>query len=144
MDSLASYRISVPGSTQVPDGRCSVFAYGAVTLFGRLSHTILLTGHFVTSMCQALQPRASKLGGLGCSHFARHYSGNDLFSSGYLDVSVLQVPLTSLCVRLVMSEDRSDRFPHSEIPGSKLVHSSPRLIAVTRVLHRHLTPRHPP
>jgi hypothetical protein len=32
--------------------------------------------------------------GLGCSHFARHYSGNDLFSSGYLDVSVLPVPFT--------------------------------------------------
>ena len=35
-------------------------------------------------------------------------------------------------------------FPHSEIPGSKLAYSSPRLIAVYRVLHRLLVPRHPP
>ena len=35
-------------------------------------------------------------------------------------------------------------FPHSEIPGSKLVCSSPRLIAAYHVLHRLPTPRHPP
>ncbi len=35
-------------------------------------------------------------------------------------------------------------FPHSEIPGSKLVCSSPGLIAAYRVLHRLLVPRHPP
>ena len=35
-------------------------------------------------------------------------------------------------------------FPHSDIPGSKLVCSSPRLIAAYRVLHRLLVPRHPP
>jgi hypothetical protein len=35
-------------------------------------------------------------------------------------------------------------FPHSEIPGSKLVCSSPGLIAAYRVLHRLLAPRHSP
>ena len=35
-------------------------------------------------------------------------------------------------------------FPHSDIPGSKLVCSSPRLIAAYHVLHRLLVPRHPP
>ena len=35
-------------------------------------------------------------------------------------------------------------FPHSEIRGSKLVRSSPRLIAAYHVLHRLSTPRHPP
>src|SRR6185295_10120550 len=35
-------------------------------------------------------------------------------------------------------------FPHSDIPGSKLVCSSPRLFAAYRVLHRLLVPRHPP
>ena len=35
-------------------------------------------------------------------------------------------------------------FPHSEIPGSKLVRSSPELIAAYYVLHRLSTPRHPP
>src|SRR6201991_2817172 len=35
-------------------------------------------------------------------------------------------------------------FPHSETPGSKLVCSSPGLIAAYRVLHRLLAPRHSP
>ena len=35
-------------------------------------------------------------------------------------------------------------FPHSEIPGSKPASGSPRLIAADHVLHRLLTPRHPP
>ena len=35
-------------------------------------------------------------------------------------------------------------FPHSDIPGSKLICSSPGLIAAYRVLHRLLEPRHSP
>lgn len=35
-------------------------------------------------------------------------------------------------------------FPHSEIHGSKLVRSSPWLIAAYHVLHRLSAPRHPP
>ena len=35
-------------------------------------------------------------------------------------------------------------FPHSEIPGSKLICSSPGLIAAYRVLHRLQVPRHSP
>lgn len=34
-------------------------------------------------------------------------------------------------------------FPHSEISGSKLVGSSPKLIAVFHVLHRYCVSRHP-
>ena len=35
-------------------------------------------------------------------------------------------------------------FPHSDIRGSKLICSSPRLIAACHVLHRLPMPRHPP
>ncbi len=35
-------------------------------------------------------------------------------------------------------------FPHSEIPGSKHTYCSPRHIAVCRVLHQLLVPRHSP
>src|SRR5688572_18315686 len=35
-------------------------------------------------------------------------------------------------------------FPHSDIPGSMLACSSPRLFAACHVLHRRLMPRHPP
>ena len=35
-------------------------------------------------------------------------------------------------------------FPHSDISGSTLADSSPKLLAVYHVLHRPLAPRHPP
>ena len=82
--------------------------------------------------------------GLGFSHFARHYFGNILFSSGYLDVSVPLVPSRTLLVHVRVTEVRSVGFPHSDIPGSALVHSSPGLFAVSHVLLRHSAPRHPP
>ena len=43
-----------------------------------------------------------------------------------------------------MTEVRSAGFPHSEIPGSMDMCSSPRLIAACHVLRRLLVPRHPP
>ena len=36
-----------------------------------------------------------------------------------------------------------DGFPHSEICGSKVAHTSPQLIAACHVLHRLCMPRHP-
>ena len=39
---------------------------------------------------------------------------------------------------------QSGGLPHSEIPGSKFAHNSPKLIAACHVLHRLHTPRHPP
>src|SRR5258708_4522813 len=57
----------------------------------------------------------------------------DFFSSGYLDVSVPQVRLVTLCIQITIS-DKSEGLPHSEILGSMLVVSSPRLIADCHVL----------
>ena len=47
--------------------------------------------------------------------------------------------LTGVTIRIV-----EGGFPHSEIRGSKLIRSSPRLIAAYHVLHRLSAPRHPP
>ena len=44
----------------------------------------------------------------------------------------------------VLTTDFEGGLPHSEIRGSKLVRSSPRLIAAYHVLHRLRVPRHPP
>ena len=44
----------------------------------------------------------------------------DFCSSGYLDVSVHQVYLLALCIQTRMTTEVAG-FPHSEIPGSKLV-----------------------
>ena len=62
-----------------------------------------------------------------------------LFSSGYLDVSVLRVG--SHCWVLYL---QYNRLSHSEIFGLSLVCSYPKLIAAYHVLHRLLVPRHPP
>ncbi len=145
MDSLDSCRISVPGSTQVSDGRQLVFAYGAITLFGRLSHTIPLTNCFVTSICQTLQPRPCKHG-----RFRLFPVRSPLLGEYFLFLQVLRCfsSLGALPQAYVFSKRmlrvRRNEFPHSDIPGSKPVHGSPRLIAVSHVLRRHLAPRHSP
>ena len=145
MDSLDSCRISVPGSTQEHGGRRSVFAYGAVTLFGRLSHTFPLTDHFVTSVLPVLQPRPCKQ-----VRFGLFRVRSPLLAESFLFLWVLrcfsspgshpQVYIFNKRTSLV----RNDWFPYSEIFGSTPVHGFPKLIAVSHVLHRRLTPRHSP
>ena len=85
--------------------------------------------------------------GLGCSPFARRYLGN---RNCFLFLRVLRC-FTSprwLFSAYVFSRKCSgmtrNGLPHSEIPGSKVVCTSPRLIAAYHVLHRLLVPRHPP
>ena len=53
-------------------------------------------------------------------------------------------PTYTYLIQCTLSEYCSDGFPHSEILGSKLMCSSPRLIAACHVLHRLLMPRHSP
>ena len=53
-------------------------------------------------------------------------------------------PTYAYFVQRRLTEYCSAGFPHSEIPGSMLMCSSPRLIAACHVLHRLLMPRHSP
>ena len=68
----------------------------------------------------------------------------DFSSSGYLDVSVPRVPHVHLCVQCTFHDSSSWVFPHSDISGSKLICSSPKLFAACHVLHRLPMPRHSP
>ena len=68
----------------------------------------------------------------------------DFFSSGYLDVSVPRVPYVTLWIHVTLHGSSPCGFPHSEICGSKLICSSPQLIAACHVLLRLLMPRHSP
>ena len=145
MDSPASCRISVPGSTQVPGSSLLAFAYGTLTLFGRLSHTFPLTVCFFTLYRRALQPRQSSLHRFGLFPVRSPLLGEwslflwvlRCFSSPGSLLPIYRFNWEMLLVR-------NSRFPYSDIPGSAPVHGSPGLIAVSHVLHRHLTPRHPP
>ena len=145
MDSPASHRISVPGGTQDPDRMQLIFAYGTITLYGWLSHTFPLTDRFVTSVLPVLQPRLCKQ-----RRFGLFRVRSPLLAESFLFLWVLrcfsspgslpQVYVFNKRIPLV----HNGWFPYSEILGSTPVHGFPRLIAVSHVLHRHLTPRHSP
>ena len=66
----------------------------------------------------------------------------DFSSSPYLEFR--RFPTYAYLIQRTLTEYCSAGFPHSEIPGSKLMCSSPRLIAACHVLHRLSMPRHSP
>lgn len=136
----------------------SLFAYGAVTLYGVLSSVLRLCAAFLTSAdLQAIgheshdPPYTTLLGlharGLGCVQFARRYYGHRCF---FLFLGLLRCFNSPRCPPTAMHSPPADAeltraaFPHSEIPGSKVVCTSPRLIAADHVLRRLSAPRHPP
>ncbi len=85
--------------------------------------------------------------GLGCSRFARRYSGN---RGCFLLLRVLRcfsspgVPSMPYGFRHGYCPITDSGFPHSDISGSTLAYSSPKRFGVCPVLHRLLVPRHPP
>ena len=140
------------GISRVPrySGACpasqSVVVYRAVTVSGRSFQIVRLRWWFVTPCDGPYNPSVqahwfgllrvrspllaesllfSFPGGTEMVHFPPLPSHAYGFSEGYSGIS-------------------QSGFPHSETPGSKLVCSSPGLIAAYRVLHRLLAPRHSP
>ena len=87
-------------------------------------------------------PRTSR--GLGYSPFARHYWGNHccfLFLEVLRCFSSLRSPPRPVPG---MTALQAAGLSHSETRGSKVICTSPRIIAAYRVLHRLHEPRHPP
>ena len=121
----------------------SSFMYGAFTLFGRLSQNLSIK---LTESIPRSEPRHARtpVWPLSISLAATQGIEFSFFSSGYLDVSVHQVPDAWLCIHHTTTEVCSARFPHSEISGSKCICHSPKLFAAYHVFHRLLVPRHPP
>ena len=136
--------------TQEPVASQQIVVYGAVTLSGRSSQIVRLTIRFVTRRpCGLIGPTTptSMLAGLGSSAFARRYWRNHccfLFLRALRWFTSPGCPRPPYGFRRRYSGISLSGFPHSEIPGSKLVCSSPGLIAAYRVLHRLLVPRHSP
>ena len=119
------------------------FGYGAFTLFGGTSQSLLLSyacPHGSPNPGMARIP----VWALSISLAATLEIDVSFSSSGYLDVSVPRVPLHTLWIGVWMTEVSSAGFPHSEISGSMDICSSPKLFAAYHVLHRLLVPRHPP
>ena len=127
-------------------GFCSVnfsFAYGAFTLFGRLSQN--LSARLSESILRS-EPHGActMVWPLPLSLAATHGIDVSFFSSGYLDVSVHRVPFHTLWIGVWMTGVFPVGFPHSDICGSLDICSSPQLFAAYHVFHRLLVPGHPP
>ena len=121
----------------------SNFAYGALTLSGRLFQNLSA----VQNLCRPQsEPRNARIPvwALPLSLAATHGIDVSFSSSGYLDVSVHRVPFHALWIGAWMTEVFSAGFPHSDISGSMDICSSPKLFAAYHVFHRLLVPRHPP
>ena len=80
--------------------------------------------------------------GLGCSAFVRHYLRNR-FRFLFLRLLRCFNSAGSLLYTYFV-QCTVIGLPHSEIPGSKRMCRSPRLIAACHVLLRLVSPRHPP
>ena len=122
----------------------SSFAYGAFTLFGRLSQNLSIK---LTESIPRSEPRHARtpVWPLSISLAATLEIEKFSFSSSpYLDVSVQAVPFHTLWIGVWMHEGCSCGFPHSDICGSVDICSSPQLFAAYHVFHRLLVPRHPP
>ena len=121
----------------------SPFAYGAFTLSGRLSQN--RSARLIESITRSEPQNARALVWALPVPLAATPGITVVFSSsGYLDVSVHQVPLLTLWIGVRILEVCSSGFPHSDISGSSDICSSPKLFAAYHVFHRLLVPRHPP
>ena len=119
------------------------FGYGAVILCGATFQTLPFRIRIPRRGPTTPQVRRHT-GGLGSSPVARHYWGNHCYFL-FLEVlrcfSSLGSPHHS---KMVMTVLPTAGLSHSETRGSKVICTSPRIIAAYRVLHRLHEPRHPP
>ena len=121
----------------------SSFAYGAFTLFGRLSQN--LSAKLIESIMRS-EPQDARIlvWPLSISLAATLEIDVSFSSSGYLDVSVHRVPFHTLWIGVWMTGVCPAGFPHSDICGLMDICSSPQLFAAYHVFLRLLVPRHPP
>ena len=117
------------------------FAYEALTLSCRASHPVRLQRR-ITYAVHTPMVFLPPVWPLPLSLATTRRISFDFSSSGYLDVSVPRVPRITLWIHVTLHGSSPWGFPHSEICGSKLICSSPQLIAACHVLRRLLMPRH--
>jgi hypothetical protein len=155
--SLARWSSQIPTGflvsrgTQVPVQRGSEgFAYGAFTLCGDPFQDLRLPCCLVTLRpCGLTGPTTPpcKHDGLGYVRVRSPLLAESLLISVPVGTEMVHFP-TLPSWTYVFSPGYPGMtpggFPHSEISGSKLVCSSPKLIAAYHVLHRLLAPRHSP
>ena len=121
--------------------------YRAVTVFGRSFQIVRLRSWFVTP-CDGPYNPTGQARWFGLFRVRSPLLTESLIC--FLFLRVLRWFTSPRCPRPAYGFSGGSfginqrEFPHSEIPGSKLICSSPGLIAAYRVLHRLLVPRHSP
>ncbi len=128
------------------------FAYGAVTLFGGTfqgpSARLVLDNFPACAVLRPTTPREPKPSRFGLFRVRSPLLTESLICFLFLRVLRWFTSPGLLLPAYEFSRGSSDLtrkgLPHSEIPGSKPVCGSPRLIAACHVLHRFSAPRHPP
>ena len=108
-----------------------------------LSRTVLLT----LGINYAVRTPACTHTGLGSFAFARRYLRNRCFFLFLWLLRCFSSPgslLIPYFIQVWVVEVFSTRFPHSDISGSLLICSSPKLFAAYHVFRRLSVPRHPP
>ena len=136
-----------PAVLRIRSGGNEVSTTGLSPSLAGRSRPVRLPRSFLTpTMSGPTTPRGTPLG-LGCSRFARRYSGNRVC---FLLLRVLRcfsspgVPSMPYGFRHGYCPITDSGVPHSDISGSTLAYSSPERFGVCPVLHRLLVPRHPP
>ncbi len=128
------------------------FAYGAVTRCGgpfqRPSARLVLDDFPACAVLRPTTPREPKPSRFGLFRVRSPLLTESLICFLFLRVLRWFTSPGLLLPAYEFSRGSSDLtrkgLPHSEIPGSKPVCGSPRLIAACHVLHRFSAPRHPP
>ena len=101
------------------------------THYTSCNHAVLQPPHCLNSM------------GVGSSPVARHYWGNHILFSLPTGTKMFQFPAFAFRSN-GMTGLQPAGLSHSEIRGSMVICTYPRLIAAYHVLHRLQEPRHPP
>ena len=116
------------------------FEYRTITVYGFIFQRILLTECLATTWSYNPNIAVTTLVWANPRSLATTCGITFVFFSyGYLDVSVPHVRLPYGMTGLLPAG-----LPHSEILGSKVICTYPKLIAAYHVLHRLREPRHPP
>ena len=117
------------------------YLYGSFTLYG-LPVQARSSSDF-HQIARSYNPRRRRNdSGLGCSAFARHYLRNHILFSLPIGTKMFQFPTFALYITVTGLQPVG--LPHSDISGSKVVCTSPKLFAAYHVLLSLLEPRHPP
>ena len=122
----------------------SSFKYGTLTLYGRPSHAVLLDS---TIKCRSKTPKIPKDSRFGLFRVRSPLLAESRLMSFPAPTSMFQFrafPPHAYLIQHTVHGYCPCVFPHSEISGSQLICSSPKLIAACHVLLRLLMPRHSP